>query len=224
LRAVILANGVLHGLPSDLALPRPGDLIIAADGGTRHCRRLGIKPHLVVGDLDSTPPREIESLKAQGVEVIQHPTRKDAADLELALDLAVGRGADDILVLGALGERWDMSLANVMLLALPDLDQAHIRLIDGQHEIICIKGPGRAALFGRVGDTLSLVPLSAEAKGVTLSGLEYPLRDAVIPRGSTWGISNVLTRPQAVVALESGRLLVVLIHAAPAATVPSEEF
>ncbi len=108
MRAVIFANGSLNS-PVRLS---PEDFIIAADGGTRHCLALGLVPAVVIGDLDLLTPADLETLKARGTRILQFPVRKDFTDLELALQHARTSGADEILILGALGRagtrRWRM--------------------------------------------------------------------------------------------------------------------
>jgi thiamine pyrophosphokinase len=206
LRAVIFANGSLNP-PVRVS---PGDVIIAADGGTRHCLALGLVPAVVIGDLDSLSQTDLAALTAQGVEIIQFPVRKDFTDLELALSHARMLGADEILILGALGARWDQTLANAILpAAFPDLN---IRLVDGNQEFFYIRAGETLTISGRPGDTLSLVALGEAAQGITTDRLEYPLHGESLPLGSTRGISNVLLADEARVSLEAGFLLCVVIH------------
>jgi thiamine pyrophosphokinase len=206
MRAVIVANGSLKS-PLTLA---PGDFLIAADGGGRHCLALGLRPQLVIGDLDSLTRPELDLLNSQGAEIIQFPTRKDFTDLELAIEHARSLGILDILILGGLGERWDQTLANVFLAtAFPDLN---IHLVDGNQEIFYLRSGGTITINGCPGDTVSLATLGSEAQGITTSMLEYPLHDEDLPLGSTRGISNVLLENKAQVKLRKGILLVVVIH------------
>ena len=209
MRAIIFANGVMLQPPARFR-PAPGeDLIIAADGGLRHCLRLSLTPHAVIGDLDSVDPAQIEDLENRGVEIIRHPVHKDQTDLELALKLAVAREAAQIVIIGALGARWDMTLANTLLLARPFLSRVTVSIMDEQQESICLRGPGSLSLKGQPGDTLSLIPLAASAHGVTLQGLEYPLLNATLPLGSTHGLSNVFKGANARIELKQGALLVI---------------
>src|SRR3972149_961117 len=92
LLAVIFANGDLTP-PPDLS-PRlaAASLTLAADGGARHCRALGVRPHVVIGDLDSLGAAQQAELESQGAQIISHPADKDQTDLELAL-LAGAEGA-----------------------------------------------------------------------------------------------------------------------------------
>ncbi len=206
MRAVIFANGTLNP-PVTLA---EGDFIIAADGGARHCQALGLRPNAVIGDLDSLSPADLQALKAQGAEILQFPARKDFTDLELALIHARSLEADEILILGALGERWDQTVANVMLPA--SFPGMQIRLVDGSQELCYLRAGETLTVTGQPGDTLSLVPLGGQARGITTLGLEYPLKDEDLPPGSTRGISNVLLENQAQIKLDEGLLLCVLLR------------
>lgn len=99
MRAVIFANGVLNNLQDIHNIILPDDLIIAADGGMTHCRALGIKPSIVIGDLDSLDPDYLKSFQTSGTEIISYPINKDQTDLELALRKALDLGFDEILLL-----------------------------------------------------------------------------------------------------------------------------
>jgi len=211
LRAVIFANGVLNNLQDIHNIILPDDLIIAADGGMTHCRALGIKPSIVIGDLDSLDPDYLKSFQTSGTEIISYPINKDQTDLELAFFKALDLGSDEILVLGALGARWDMTIANLFLSASPEFSKVTIRLIDGHQEIILLRGKGELTFKGKKGDILSIVPLGQDAYGVTLRGLEYPLKDDVLKFGATRGISNVLIDDTATVYLKKGLLLCIHI-------------
>ena len=67
----------------------------------------------------------------------------------------------------------------------------------------------QAFIKGRVGDTVSLLPIAGDATGITTEGLEYPLQRGALKFGATLGISNVLTAPVARVQVERGLLLCV---------------
>ena len=211
MKAVIVANGRPIDPAADKKQIPPGSLIIAADGGADYCRALDVVPDIIIGDMDSISG-DPEASAFQEAEIIRHPARKDATDLQLAIELALERGAGSILVLGALGGRWDMSIGNLLLMALPELKSIPVKFIDGLQEITLLKGPGKTTFQGEPGDTLSLIPLGSEAAGIFLSGLEYPLTDEILAYGSSRGISNVLWETQAGVSLESGTLLCVLIR------------
>src|SRR5689334_754444 len=99
---------------------RAAELLIAADGGALPLLRAGMTPHMAIGDMDSIDAAGLAELEARGVAIRRFPREKDETDLELALLYAAQAGATAIDVLGALGGRWDHTLANVALLALPE--------------------------------------------------------------------------------------------------------
>jgi thiamine pyrophosphokinase len=211
-RAVIFANGELDSSSDAQRELLPNSLIIAADGGGKHCLDLGIVPDLVVGDLDSLDPLIVAQFQAAGAEVIRYPERKDYTDLELALQYALERGAQEVVILAALGKRWDQTLANLLLPAAPGLNAIIIRLVDGPQEIQLLRPMGKTLLSGQPGDTISLIPLSGDACGITTQGLEYPLENGVLHFGSTRGVSNVLLGEMATISLTKGLLMCVTIH------------
>ena len=210
---LIFANGEL-ATPPDLPdlLDRAG-LIIAADGGANHCARLGIVPNILIGDLDSIENGILQTLQAQRVAIHRHPPEKDATDLELALDLALGHGATAVWLFGALGGRWDMSLANIMLCALDKYRNIPITLA-GADCRMHILHPGQPFTVHPThpGRKISLLPLGGDVHGITLKGFKYPLRDASLPFGSSRGISNVLTDEVGTVSLRQGVLLCICLQ------------
>ncbi len=212
MRAIIFANGIMDKWPAEFDISPASDLIIAADGGTHHCLHRQVLPDVVVGDMDSLEPDILEDLESKGVEIKSYPPRKDETDLELALKEALDRNASEIVILGALGRRWDMTLANVLVLTAPFLQGVQTRILDGRQEITCLCSGQKARFNGRPGDVLSLSPLQDAAGGITLKGLEYPLNNATLPLGSTRGISNVFAGNSAEVEISTGCLLVCITH------------
>lgn len=209
-RAIVLTNGEL-GDPTILRerLARwECRLVIAADGGSRHAAALGLHLDAVVGDLDSLDPRQRADLDAAGLRMEIRSAHKDETDLELALLDAVQRGAEHIVMLGALGGRLDMTLANVLLLLHPQLAGLRVELWNASQTAWLIRPPG-GDLNAAPGDTLSLIPLLGSAEGITTQGLAYPLSSETLEIGKARGISNVFSQGQAHVAFRSGVLMAV---------------
>ncbi|MFN8372580.1 MAG: thiamine diphosphokinase [Anaerolineae bacterium] len=139
--ALIFANGDLNrGAMVRRALdaarvPERRTLMVAADGGARMALSLGLRPHVVIGDMDSLTVDELAPLEAAGVEVLRYPPEKNETDLELALMLVVERGAKWIRIIGAVGDRLDQTMANVYLMALPLLAGVDARMVAGKQEM-----------------------------------------------------------------------------------------
>lgn len=207
MRAVIFANGDLCFPPGELTF-RGEELIIAADGGSQHCLALDLLPDILIGDLDSTSESLRRDWEKKGVEIISHPERKDETDLELALLQAQKQGVAEIHVYGAVGGRLDMTFANLMLLAHPQL-QIPVTLICGREEIHVLRAGATLHLSGSPGDTISLISLQPGTNRITTENLEYPLNDQALGYGVSRGISNSLTAPKAAVHLQDGLLAVI---------------
>lgn len=212
MHAIIVANAPDFDAAPFRGLLARADLLIAADGGGNALAAAGVTPHVVIGDLDSLRPATVEAFAAAGSAVVRHPPDKDETDLELALLYAVGRGAGQIDVLGALGGRWDQGLSNVALLAMPELAGARVRLLDREQEAYVARG--ETPIPGAAGETVSLLPVGGPARGVTTRGLRYPLEDAELRFERSRGVSNVIVAPPAQVTVREGMLLVVRLFGA----------
>ena len=92
------------------------DLIIAADSGYNNASRLGVRPGLLLGDLDSIDRKKLAPDELEHIEKIIVPAIKDDTDTQLAVDTALSRGADKIYIIGGLGGRLDHTLSSVFLL------------------------------------------------------------------------------------------------------------
>jgi thiamine pyrophosphokinase len=209
MRAIIIAGGRGDDGRGWRRWVRDGDLIVGANGGAAQALAWGLHPRLVIGDMDSLPASARAILKAQRCRFVEHPRAKDETDLELALAYAVGQGAREIIILGALGGRLDHTLANVLLLALPQLHGTSVRIANGDEETLLVQSGETATLAGQPGDLVSLLPLGGDARGVTTTGLAWPLRDEVLRFGFSRGVSNEMTAPVARIELGDGYLLVV---------------
>jgi thiamine pyrophosphokinase len=207
-RAIIFANGRMEAPPSLIKDINSSDLIIAADGGTHHCKILGITPNVIIGDFDSLESKDVTIYRQAGVEIIQYPTHKDETDLELALHLTLKYKISQVFIVGALGARWDMTIANVLLAAQPVFAQLIIRLLDGSQELAVLHGDGQIDIDGKPGMSISLIPIAGDAEGITTHGLEYPLINETLYFGTTRGISNVFVQSHAKVILRKGCLLI----------------
>lgn len=214
MRAIIFANGELTDPQSARDLLYPDDLIIAANGGTHHALSIGVVPDVIIGDLDSLSPDERARAEASGVQVVRFSARKDETDLELALQYAAREGATEIFVLAALGGRLDQTVANLLLLALPELNGLDVRIVEGPQMAFLIHGGGdELVIKGQPGDTVSLIALGGDVVGVTAEGLEWPLHEDTLRFGPARGVSNVLTAEQARVRARQGSLLCVVTRA-----------
>lgn len=207
---LLFANGelkrgvMLDRLLNSLESPR----VICADGGALHARALGLSPHAIIGDFDSLRPDQIAEFAAAGAEIIQHPPEKDETDFELALHYCRRIGVAEIQVLGGLGGRFDQAIANVLLPAQPAFQELRVDFVDGD-QLVRLLRPGAHQIAGQRGDTISLIPLSAAAEGISTRALKYPLQADSLHLGPARGISNVMLAENAEIDFRAGLLLLV---------------
>lgn len=177
-----------------------GDFVIAADGGFRHLN--GIKPNCVVGDFDSL------GYFPENENVVRHPIHKDDTDTMLAIKMGLDRGFDKFAVFGGLGGRLDHTIANIHGLAYLAEHGARGCLVGEGESVILLKNDS-VVFSGDAEGTLSVFAYGADARGVTLTGLEYPLENATLTCQFPLGVSNACIGAPAMITVEDGRLLIV---------------
>jgi len=187
---------------------KEGDRLIGADSGALFLVEHGFAPHLSIGDFDSVTPQQLARIRADSVETEAFDAiDKDYTDTELAFERALNMRPQEIVLVGALGTRFDHSLANVHLLVRAMQHGIMAAIVDEHNDIRLASGSltVRAAGYANV----SLLPLTPKAVGITLEGFRYPLADAVLEMGQSLGISNVLEGQEGRITVRDGWLLVI---------------
>ena len=185
-------------------LPKEGDLVIAADGGALHLLRMGVRPDLFVGDFDS-----IDSAGDAPV-VLRHPVEKDDTDTALAVRAGEARGYREFFLYGALGgERFDHSVANLQLLLSCAKRGLSVTIVSGKQRTRVLREGEKMTFSADARGYVSVFAFGGDARGVTLSGLKYPLTDATLSPDAPLGVSNELTGKAAEISAAEGYLLVI---------------
>jgi thiamine pyrophosphokinase len=183
---------------------RDGDYLVYCDSGLRHLPALGADPDLIVGDFDSPINPRLD------VETIVLPREKDDTDTFFAAKECMSRGCSDFWLIGVTGGRLDHTLANQSILL--HLDSAGCRgvMTDDYSELEIV-----SRTHVRIGGEhpyFSLLNISGQTEGITVTGARYPLTDGCIRPEYQYGVSNeVLSGQTAEVSLKRGRLLLVRI-------------
>jgi thiamine pyrophosphokinase len=206
-RIIIFANGELPDINKVRAILRKDDYIICADGGTRHASSLDLTPDLVIGDMDSSESFLMQKLQADGVPIELFPRDKNETDLELAIQQALELDPKQIVIIAALGGRFDQTIANVALLSNLQLSTFNIKLDDGVEEIFFCRD--QAEIHGRSGDIVSLIPWGGAVTGVLTKNLKWVLDYESLYPEKTRGISNEMITDTATIKIKSGLLLIV---------------
>jgi thiamine pyrophosphokinase len=180
-----LSHEVLKHIP-------PGSFVIAADSGLDHAIAAGIQPDLVVGDLDSVSAEGVAWARQRHIPFEVYPTDKDLTDTQIALGAAWSRQLTNVLLVGGGGDRLDHSTSALTALGHPSLGACKsVGAFWGTARVHVLHAPGYWDFDLPVGTTFSLLAMHGECERVTLSGAQWPLRDALIEPGSSLGVSNV---------------------------------
>ena len=189
--------------------PQAGDLVLAADSGYRVAVALGVVPDLLLGDFDSLG--EPQALPPS-VKVLRVPAQKDVTDTQLAVRVALEKGADQILIVGGFGGRPDHLLSNLAI--LEDLARRGVpaQMLNGKNRARFL--PSGTVQIPRDDRFryLSLIAAGKTASGVTVTGCRYPLANATLHRTFQFAVSNEITSPTASVSVRSGGLWILEVE------------
>ena len=203
MKAFIYTGGVI--CPENITEhPKGDDLIIAADGGLLNASALGVRPDILLGDLDSLKDKEIP----KDAEVLRVPSEKDFTDTQLAVDTAVKKGASEVVIVGGLDGRLDHTLSNLAI--LEDLwgKRIHAHITNGQNRVRYINST--STLIPRSGFRyLSILCLSEKVKGVSIEGCKYPLKNVTLNRSFQYAVSNEIEGNCALVSVRRGGVYII---------------
>lgn len=182
--------------------------ILCTDGGFDLAAEAGIRPHLLLGDLDS-----IQSPVPDDLPVRTFPPEKDYTDLELAIQTAIEYKASRVEIWGGIGGRLDHTVANLQLLSCYTDRFDSLLMRDGRNLCFVLHAgdaPAAITIPRRDNCYLSLFALSETVRGLTAKGVKYPLEHHTLTRTFPLGVSNEFKQKEAFLSLEKGSLLVVL--------------
>ena len=196
----IFAAGTLYeGWPH----PRQGeDYVIAADGGYRSCLAAGLQPDLVLGDFDSMAEPDFPNC-------LRSPVEKDDTDTSLAMKKGLELGYQRFHICGGTGGvRLDHTIANLQMLLWLRRQGARGWLYDNRFVYTAVENESLVVPRTVEWGLLSLFCLGEPARGITLEGVQYPLRGASLDALFPLGVSNHILDREARITVEQGMLLV----------------
>ena len=122
---VVVCNGQFptHEIP--LAILRQAKTIICCDGAILKLSAVGIRPTVIVGDLDSIT----KEVKETYSDIIFHNPDQETNDLTKSMLWAKQQGFHDVTILGATGLREDHAIANISLLAEYERQGFTVRMV-----------------------------------------------------------------------------------------------
>ena len=201
-KACIFCNGELKNSARIKRIASDCDLLIAVNGGTKHFVSLGLRPKIIIGDMD---PNTIDMWNDENnIERIPYSPYRDKSDVEIAVEYALMQGYQEILLIAAVGSRFDHTLGNVALVAG---NPGRIAILDGASTLIAVDKSEKCILRGYVGTPVSLIPYSSGSFTVRTKGLKCSLVDESL-HSATHGLSNELSQTEACVCVSNGVLLI----------------
>jgi len=209
-RATVFANGNLSDISQAKKIIGRNDYIVCADGGVEKVLKMGLVPHVVIGDFDSLSKTIKKKLFSRKVELIKYPVKKDKTDFELVMDYVIKKRFNEIIVFGLLGDRLDHFLANIFLLTkiFSQNKSLKLKIIEGNQVLFFVNR--KFVLQGEAGDMVSLIPLTNDVQNILTEGLEYKLlANESLLYGQSRGVSNVMTKKKATIVFKKGILLVI---------------
>ena len=187
-----------------------GDVVvIAVDSGWAHACAAGAQPDVLVGDMDSITDTHLADAQALGVEIVRHPVDKDFTDAELALELAVERGHNEITVVSGGGDRIDHVIGFLNAAALHAAPGRRIEVVIGRARIAVVSPGSTTVCEVGVEPVVSLVPLGGPAHGVSTRGLRWELTGETLAPLASRGVSNVPLTDTFSVTVDEGRVAVI---------------
>jgi thiamine pyrophosphokinase len=198
-RMAIVCSAPIPNLPVIREKIASYPLLIAVDGGANHCHQMGLRPDLLIGDMDSITP-DVRAAFHDLLKICYSPD-KNETDLELALSHLFHPNIERISVFGALGGRTDHTLGNLTLLARYP---GKVFLESASESLLVI--PGHTEFLTWPGQTISLIPLHGPARGITTQGLKWALEEGTLDKNFI-GMSNVATGHNVSITVKEGDLL-----------------
>lgn len=205
MKAFIYTGGTIY--PENITEhPKSDDIRIAADGGYNNATLLGEKVDIALGDFDSLG--KVADEIPENVEKIKVPAEKDETDTQLAVNLALSRGADDLVIIGGLDGRLDHTLSNLAILEAMSEMGVHCVMTNGQNRARYIRST--STLIARSGfKYLSIIAADESVKGVSAEGCKYPLKSARLSRKFQYAVSNEIVGNCALISVKKGGIFII---------------
>ncbi|MES0342170.1 MAG: thiamine diphosphokinase [Candidatus Humimicrobiaceae bacterium] len=213
--AIIIANGFIAdpSLTYKRIQGRFGfsgdDIVICADGGASNALKMGLIPDVVIGDMDSIKFGVKEKIRNKSTKTryISTSTQKDESDTQLAVEYALGLYVKKIMITGAVGDRIDHTLANIILLTSPGLEDIDVRILTDNSDMFIVRKP--ITIGGVPGKTITLISLSPYTYFIGTEGLKYELKEEKLDFSPVRGLSNEFIDKKAKLDIREETLLVI---------------
>lgn len=209
-KAIIISGGtieesfVLSVFKQEL---HPSDCIIGVDSGAKFLYDHQIMPTYLVGDFDSLSPDIITYYKTEtNVVIREYNPVKDASDTEIAVRLAIRLGSEELILLGATGNRIDHMWANIQILTIAEHRGIPAYIMDARNRIRIISGETHIKKDG-FGQFFSVFPFGGDVEQFTIEGARYPLHNHYLSPDDSLCVSNEILGDEVVITFTAGRVI-----------------
>ncbi len=205
MQVLIVGSGEDYSDSKVIELALCSNYIIASDGGYNLLNRLNIKPHILLGDMDSIDSSIDIPLD---ISIDRYKPEKDLSDSELSLHKALELGATKIVMVAMTGSYFDHGLANLLMLLQYDLN-SKIRIVTANSEIFLHKASdGELDICNMLGRRFSFFALDDICE-LNMEGFKYQFKETDIKKFK-FSLSNVIASHTAILSMKSGVFVGVL--------------
>ena len=180
-----------------------GDIVVCADSGYKNALSMGVRVDVLVGDFDS-----LGNIPDGDFELIRVPAEKNSTDTQLAVDIAIERGADEVIIVASTSGRVDHALSAMAILEYLWTKKIPAVVVNGQNRVRFIRDSGAIIVRSKY-KYFSVVTLDAVAKKVSIEGGKYPLVKKDIERGFQFAVSNEIVKNAALITVKKGSVYII---------------
>ena len=203
-KCIILANGKLPKKSIITFFQKKGfNKLICADGGSNSALKMKLVPDVIIGDLDSISSAALKEFKS--VSKIVRIKRQNDTDVEKCLKYAITNKYDEVILVGATGNRLDHTFCNLGIV-LKFFPQIKISLIAENSFLKAYTGNVELKTFP--GETISLYGISEKTK-ISSQGLQYELQNVSLPFGVRESTSNIAKKNQVRLKISNGVIFII---------------
>ncbi len=200
---VVVANGEFPVHPAAVRWLHNAPVLVCCDGAAERVIGAGLKPGAIVGDCDSLSPET----EREYHHIIMRSAEQESNDLTKAVRWCIEKGAEDVVILGATGQREDHTLGNISLLAEYSA-KLSVKMVTNWGTLIPLSSASTLQSFR--GQVISLFGVNNTIQ-VTATGLEYDVDNLTL--GSWWRATlNRATGNSINIEMSHGTVIIFMQH------------
>ena len=203
-KCIILANGFPPKKSIvEFLYNRGYETLLCADGGANSAKILNLIPEYIIGDLDSIRP-DVYKYYSDKCDIIKI-NRQNDTDVEKCLKFIIKKKYDEVILLGATGDRLDHSFCNLGIV-LKYFSKIKITIIHQRSLLTAYTG--NIILSTIPNEIMSLYGIDSKTF-VKSSGLKYPLKNITLPFGQKESTSNIAVNNKVQLQIKGGIIFVI---------------